>query len=119
MKKDKDIKILKKANSLTDDENYTFIVDNDINPLKSNDMPSMNTKSGYDVEPHVEIANTKEEKYKKKKVTSKVESKSKYNNALKFSNPSQRNHSSVYEWRVISYEFYTQCPFFIAIIIGL
>jgi hypothetical protein len=44
------------------------------------------------------ITKEKEERYKKKKVMSKYDTKNNNSNkALKFTNQSQRNHSSVYE----------------------
>ncbi|MGN6628747.1 MAG: hypothetical protein ACTHKJ_02610 [Candidatus Nitrosocosmicus sp.] len=99
MNKYKDIRIIKEKSSSasTYDNNYTF-VDN-IYTSKTNDVSSANTKdkvNGAEQTLRITIDNKKKEKYKKKKVVDKGESKSKFK-ALKFSNPSQRNHSSVYE----------------------
>jgi hypothetical protein len=101
MKKDKDIKIIKEKSSssavtTTDNNSYTFI--DDIHTAKPNDISSTTMKGKVDDEQHLKITidNKKEEKYKKKKVVNTNESNKKFK-ALKFSNPSQRNHSSVYE----------------------
>ena len=100
MKKYKDIRIIKENSSSSSsnyDNNYTFI--DNINTSKTNGLSSTNIKDKVNGEDTLRttIDDKKEEKYKKKKVANKAESKSKFNKALRFSNPSQRNHSSVYE----------------------
>ena len=100
MKKYKDIRIIKENSSSSSsnyDNNYTFI--DNINTSKTNGLSSTNIKDKVNGEDTLRttIDGKKEEKYKKKKVVNKTESKSKFNKALRFSNPSQRNHSSVYE----------------------
>jgi hypothetical protein len=92
MKKDKGIKIIKEK--IFTNNNYTFI--DDANISKYTYVSSMDINDHND-EFTFKIANSKEDKYKKKKIANKNESKNKFNKALKFSNPSQRNHSSVYE----------------------
>ena len=103
MKKYKDIKILKEKSSSSDvtttanNNSYTFI--DDIHIAKPNHISSTTTMKGKVDDEHplkITIDSKREDKYKKKKVVNKNESKSKFK-ALKFSNPSQRNHSSVYE----------------------
>lgn len=98
MKKYKDIRIIKEKSlsASTYDNNYTFI--DNINTSKTNGISSTNMKDKVNGEQSIKtsIDGKKNDKYKKKKVVNKNESKSKFK-ALKFSNPSQRNHSSVYE----------------------
>ena len=95
MKKNKDIKIIK-SNSDTNN-NYTFI--DDVNTTTKSYQISL-----IDMENEVwrgqttPIIKEKEERYKKKKVMSKYDTKNNNSNkALKFTNQSQRNHSSIYE----------------------
>ena len=92
--KKKDIKIIKEKSS--SDINYTFI--DSINRIKPDNVSSLNAKNEQDADDKrpLESYNTRQEKYTKKKAISKNESVKKFK-ALKFSNPSQRNHSSVYE----------------------
>jgi hypothetical protein len=95
MKKDKGIKIIKGKSA--SDNNYTFI--DNINTAKTNDVSStsMKEKVGGNEQPlKITIDSKEEEKYKNKKDIIKNESDKKFK-ALRFSNPSQRNHSSVYE----------------------
>jgi hypothetical protein len=102
MKKYKDIKIKivkdksSSSSASTNNNSYTFI--DDVNTAKFNDIYSTNIKDKMNGEQPLKITmySKKDEKYKKKKVVSKNESNKKFK-ALKFSNPSQRNHSSVYE----------------------
>jgi hypothetical protein len=97
MKKYKNIKIIKEEKSFTD-KNYTFI--DNINTLRSDNISLHNIKieqESGNKQPLEILDSNKEDKYKKKKVVNKNDSKSKFDKALKFSNPSQRNHSSVYE----------------------
>jgi hypothetical protein len=96
MKKYKDIKIIKE-NSSSSNISYTFI--DDTNIVRSDNIFSQDKKDDPESgnKQSLEISDSKEDKYKKKKVVSENESKSKFNKALKYSNPSQRNHSSVYE----------------------
>jgi hypothetical protein len=93
--KKRDIKIIKGKTS-PNNNNYTFI--DDINIVKPIDASSTTMKEKTNGEQSINITgdSKKDEKYKKKKVVSKHESNKKFK-ALKFSNPSQRNHSSIYE----------------------
>jgi hypothetical protein len=93
--KKRDIKIIKGKTS-PNNNNYTFI--DDINIVKPIDESSTTMKEKTNGEQSINITgdSKKDEKYKKKKVVSKHESNKKFK-ALKFSNPSQRNHSSIYE----------------------
>ena len=95
MKKKKNIKIIKSNDKKNIDGNYTFIdKDNDIDMTLSNQNSISNVKN----ESIEEQSLTKEidEKYKKK-VLSKKEINNNAIKGLKFTKPSQRNHSSVYE----------------------
>lgn len=96
MKRNKYIRIIKEKPSGI---NYTFI--DAVNTIKSDESISLSIKNeqhnGDDKQQPLESQNNKQEKFKKKKVIHKLESKSKFDKSLKFSNPSQRNHSSVYE----------------------
>lgn len=95
MKKNKDIKIIK-SNSTTKN-NYTFI--DDVNTTtKPIGISLIDMENEIWSEQTTQIIKNKEEKYKKKKVMSKYDVKNNnFNKALKFTNQSQRNHSSVYE----------------------
>jgi hypothetical protein len=93
MKKNKkeNVKILyNKTNS----DNYTFIINEDIISQQSSItyLKSENENNGEEQD----MIGKKEENYKKKKVMSKSENANSIR-GLKFANPSQRNHSSIYE----------------------
>ncbi|MBA3977682.1 MAG: hypothetical protein H0X50_05760 [Nitrosopumilus sp.] len=84
----KKIKILK--NKL-DNDSYTFLNEENAFSLKPYDV--FHRDNGL----HKKTGKEKyEEKFKKKKAANK-ESMAKSPKGLKFSNPSQRNHSSIYE----------------------
>jgi hypothetical protein len=91
MKKNKkrNVKIL---NNKTNSDNYTFINNEDIISQHSSItyLKSDNNTKEQD------MIGKKEENYKKKKVMSKSENANS-TRGLKFTNPSQRNHSSIYE----------------------
>jgi hypothetical protein len=91
MKKNKKIRILDiKANA----DNYTFL--NDDNILSQSSSTSSFSKDESNAEGHPIPSEKREEKYIKKKAINKSQSNI-ASKALKFSNQSQRNHSSVYE----------------------
>lgn len=95
MKKNKDIKIIK-SNSTTKN-NYTFI-DGVNTTTKPIGISLIDMENEIWSEQTTQIIKNKEEKYKKKKVMSKYDAKNNNSNkALKYTNQSQRNHSSVYE----------------------
>jgi hypothetical protein len=91
MKKNKkeNVKIL---NNKTNSDNYTFINNEDIISQYSS---ITYLKSDNNTE-ELDMIGKKEENYKKKKVMSKSENANSIR-GLKFANPSQRNHSSIYE----------------------
>jgi hypothetical protein len=91
MKKNKkeNVKIL---NNKTNSDNYTFINNEDIISQYSS---ITYLKSDNNTE-ELDMIGKKEENYKKKKVMSKSENANSAR-GLKFANPSQRNHSSIYE----------------------
>jgi hypothetical protein len=91
MKKNKkeNVKIL---NNKTNSDNYTFINNEDIISQHSS---ITYLKSDNNTEEQ-DMIGKKEENYKKKKVMSKSENANSIR-GLKFANPSQRNHSSIYE----------------------
>ncbi len=84
----KKIKILKDK---SDNGNYTFLNEDNAFSPKPCDM-SLDNNNFYNKTDKEKF----EEKHKKKKAASK-EGMAKSPKGLKFSNPSQRNHSSVYE----------------------
>jgi hypothetical protein len=84
----KKIKILKDK---SDNSSYTFLNEKNTFSLK----PYDDFQENNDL--HKKTDEKKfEEKYKKKKATTK-DGMAKLSKGLKFSNPSQRNHSSIYE----------------------
>ena len=84
----KKIKILKDQ---SDNGSYTFLNEEDALSLKPFDMFQGNNDM------HKKIDKQRyEERHKKKKAADK-EDRAKSPRGLKFSNPSQRNHSSIYE----------------------
>jgi hypothetical protein len=94
MKKKKNIKIIK-SNDKKNIGNYTFIdKDNDIDMTVSDQNPISNVKN--DSIEEQSLIKEIDEKYKKK-VLSKKEINNNAIKGLKFTKPSQRNHSSVYE----------------------
>ncbi len=91
MKKNKkrNVKIL---NNKTNSDNYTFINNEDVISQHSSITYLKSNNNGEDQG----MIGKKEEKHKKKKVMSKSENANS-SRGLKFANPSQRNHSSIYE----------------------
>ncbi len=91
MKKNNKINV-KILNNKTNSDNYTFINDEDIISQKSSITYLKSENNGEEQD----MFGKKEEKYKKKKVMSNAEYAISCR-GLKFANPSQRNHSSIYE----------------------
>jgi hypothetical protein len=91
LKKNKksNIKIL---NDKINSDNYTFINDENIISQHSSITYLKSDNNGEEQD----MIEKKEDKYKKKKVMSKSENANS-TRGLKFVNPSQRNHSSIYE----------------------
>jgi hypothetical protein len=87
----KKIKILGKKDNT---DNYTFLKDDNI-LSQSSSTPSF-IKDKANSEGHPIPSEKREEKYKKKKAIDKSQGNI-ASKGLKFSNQSQRNHSSVYE----------------------
>ena len=98
MKKYKDIRIIKEKSSsaTSDNNNYTFIDNINITKPSIISPTTMKDKVNGEQPLKITIDSKNEEEYKKKKVVSKNEFNKKFK-TLKFLNPSQRNHSSVYE----------------------
>jgi hypothetical protein len=93
MKKKSKIRILK-SNHKSDDS-YTFVI-NDIDlSFIQNAKASLNSKEAEDETGVIDVINLNEIRKKKKVLTN--EDVRKASKGLKFNNPSQRNHSSVYE----------------------
>jgi hypothetical protein len=87
------IRILK-SNHKSDDS-YTFVI-NDIDlSFIQNAKASLNSKEAEDETGVIDVINLNEIRKKKKVLTN--EDVRKASKGLKFNNPSQRNHSSVYE----------------------
>lgn len=93
MKKKSKIRVLKDIQK--NDDNYTFVNDDIRLPIIQSAKASLNNK---EVEDNVEATNVDDlnEIRKKKKVLTNEDVR-KSSKGLKFNNPSQRNHSSVYE----------------------
>ena len=90
MKKKTKIRVLKDNQNK---DGYTFVVDLDLSSTQNSEV-HLNSK----VEENTGVADVDnlDKVYKKKKVLTN-EDMAKSSKGLKFSNPSQRNHSSVYE----------------------
>ncbi len=90
MKKKTKIRVLKDNQNK---DGYTFVVDLDLSSTQNSEV-HLNSK----VEENTEVTDVDnlDKVYKKKKVLTN-EDMAKSSKGLKFSNPSQRNHSSVYE----------------------
>jgi hypothetical protein len=87
------IRILK-SNHKSDDS-YTFVInDIDLSSIQ-NAKASLNSKEAEDETGVIDVINLNEIRKKKKVLTN--EDVRKASKGLKFNNPSQRNHSSVYE----------------------
>jgi hypothetical protein len=96
MKKKKNIKIIKLNDKTNIVGNYTFIdKDIDIDDISSSNQNSISNVKNESTDEQSLIKDV-DEKYKKK-VLSKKEINNNAIKGLKFTNPSQRNHSSVYE----------------------
>ena len=93
MKKKSIIKVLK-DNQKSDDDSFTFIT-NDIGLSSQNVKTSLNSKNAEDNTGATDVDNLNKIR-KKKKVLTKEDVR-KASKGLKFNNPSQRNHSSIYE----------------------
>ena len=91
MKKKSKIRILKDDQN---DDSYTFVVDLDLS--SNHDLKvHQNSKEAEEITGATVVDNLNKI-YKKKKVLT-TEDVRKSSKGLKFSNPSQRNHSSIYE----------------------
>lgn len=93
MKKKSKIKVLK-DNQKSDDDSFTFIT-NDIGLSSQNVKTSLNSKNAEDNTGATDVDNLNKIRKKKKVLTN--EDVRKASKGLKFNNPSQRNHSSIYE----------------------
>jgi hypothetical protein len=97
MKKKSRIRVIK--DNQKSDDSLTFVID-DINLYSSqNAKASLNSKEAEDesgvIDVNKDVNNLNEIRKKKKVLTN--EDVRKASKGLKFNNPSQRNHSSVYE----------------------
>jgi hypothetical protein len=90
MKKKTKIRVLKNNQNK---DGYTFLVDLDLSSTQNSEV-QLNSK--VDENTGVTDVDNLDKIYKKKKVLTN-EDMAKSSKGLKFSNPSQRNHSSVYE----------------------
>jgi hypothetical protein len=90
MKKKTKIRVLKNNQNK---DGYTFLVDLDLSSTQNSEV-QLNSK--VDENTGVTDVDNLDKVYKKKKVLTN-EDMAKSSKGLKFSNPSQRNHSSVYE----------------------
>jgi hypothetical protein len=91
MKKKSKIRLIKNNQN---DNSYTFVMDENLSSTQNSDSLLNNIKSRENTE--INEVGSPDKIYKKKKVlTNKDIAKS--SKGLKFINPSQRNHSSVYE----------------------
>jgi hypothetical protein len=91
MKKKSKIRVLKDNQN---DDSYTFVVDVDLSS-NHNLQGSLNSKEAEENTGATDVDNLNKI-YKKKKVLTNEDVR-KASKGLKFSNPSQRNHSSIYE----------------------
>lgn len=92
MKKSSKIKILK--DNQKSDDSYTFLT-NDIGLSSQNAKTSLNSKNTEDDTGATDVDDLNKIRKKKKVLTN--EDVRKVSKGLKFNNPSQRNHSSIYE----------------------
>jgi hypothetical protein len=91
MKKKSKIRVLKDNQN---DDSYTFVVDLDLST--NHDLKvHQNSKEAEEITGDTDVDNLNKI-YKKKKVLTNEDVR-KSSKGLKFSNPSQRNHSSIYE----------------------
>lgn len=91
MKKKSKIRILKDDQN---DDSYTFVIDLDLST--NHDLKvHQNSKESEEITGATVVDNL-DKIYKKKKVLTNEDVR-KSSKGLKFSNPSQRNHSSIYE----------------------
>ena len=91
MKKKSKIRVLKDDQN---DDSYTFVVDLDLS--SNHDLKvHQNSKEAEEITGATDVDNLNRI-YKKKKVLTNEDVR-KSSKGLKFSNPSQRNHSSIYE----------------------
>jgi hypothetical protein len=91
MKKKSKIRVLKDNQN---DDSYTFVVDVDLSSNHNLQGP-LNSKEAEEDTGATDVDNLNKI-YKKKKVLTNEDVR-KSSKGLKFSNPSQRNHSSIYE----------------------
>lgn len=91
MKKKSKIRII---NGNLDKDSYTFVKEIDSSSTQNSELHLNGMETGENIEV-TEIENL-DKIYKKKKVLTN-EDMAKSSKGLKFSNPSQRNHSSIYE----------------------
>jgi hypothetical protein len=91
MKKKSKIRVLKDNQN---DDSYTFVVDLDLSSSHNLQGP-LNSKEAEENTETTDVDNLNKI-YKKKKVLTNEDIR-KSSKGLKFSNPSQRNHSSIYE----------------------
>ena len=91
MKKKSKIKIL---NDNQNKDSYTFVMDANSSTIRNSEVDIQNPK----VEENIEVTDVSNlnKIHKKKKVLTNEDVR-KASKGLKFSNPSQRNHSSIYE----------------------
>lgn len=92
MKKKSKIRVLK--DNQKSDDSYTFVT-NDISLSSQNAKTSLNSKKAEDNTGATDVDNQNKIHKKKKVLTN--EDVRKASKGLKFNNPSQRNHSSIYE----------------------
>jgi len=93
MKKKSKIRVIK--DNQKSDDSFTFIIDDINGSSTQNTKASLNTKLAEDNIGVTEADNLNKIRKKKKVLTN--EDVKKASKGLKFNNPSQRNHSSVYE----------------------
>ena len=91
MKKKSKIRVLKDNQN---DDSYTFVMDLDLSSNHNLQGP-LNSKESEENTEATDVDNLNKI-YKKKKVLTNEDVR-KASKGLKFSNPSQRNHSSIYE----------------------
>jgi hypothetical protein len=94
MKKKSKIRILKDSHK--NDDSYTFIMDDISFTSTHTANTSLNSKEGEEDTGAIDVTDDLNEIRKKKKVLTNEDVR-KASTGLKFNNPSQRNHSSVYE----------------------
>lgn len=85
----KKIRIIKDK---TTSDRGTFLDD-----LDSHSFPNLDSQLEAKTSDNIMSDNPAKDKYKKKKVMSKNNNNNVSNLSLKYANPSQRNHSSIYE----------------------